>query len=263
MKLADFQPSAARKILVYGAPKTGKTDLVLRLAEKKRLWWLDFEDGIKTVFNSPRIKKEWWDRVEYFRIPDTQILPVAARTMLKIIKGTAQDICHEHGVSGCLKCKQEGKPTSRICLSEFTNDDVLVLDSVTQLSSSAMNDIQKDVISKDIYDKKPDWDDYANQGRILDRIFSIVQQAPFNCVAISHEQMVEMEDKTKKITPIGGTRNYSKDFAKFWDDVVYCEIVNGKHKYATSTGYKNNVTSGSRANIVLEKSENPNLLELF
>ena len=43
------------------------------------------------------------------------------------------------------------------------------------------------------------------------------------------ETMVEMEDKEKKIVPIGGTSNASKVFAKYFDDVVYLELVNKQH----------------------------------
>jgi len=264
MKFADYVPQAARKVLVYGGPKTGKTELVGKLLEKKKLWWFDLEDGAKTLMNNPRIPKEWLDRLEYFRLPDTQVFPVAARTLLHVIKGKEVSICHRHGVVNCVNCKKEAPEAfSAINLSAFTNEDVLVIDSVSQLAASAMNDIQKDVIAKDQFDKKPDWDDYFNQGRIMDRIFSIMQQAPFNVVAISHEQMVEMEDGSKKIVPIGGTSQFSKTFGKYFDDVVYCEVMNKSHRAASSTTYKANVLSGSRTGKEIEKIAGSSLLELF
>jgi AAA domain len=264
VKLQDFQQTAGKKILVYGAPKTGKTELVAKLSAKKKLWWLDLEDGIKTVFNNPRIPKQWIDNIEYFHLPDTQIFPIAARTLLKLVKGGEKNVCHAHGAVDCPICKRDGAGFSAINLSTFTNDDVLVIDSVSQLAASAMNDIQSKVIQADQFDKKPDWDDYFNQGRIMDRIFSIMQQAPFNVVAISHEQMVEQEDKSKKIVPIGGTSQFSKTFAKYFDEVCYCEIVNKKHVVATSSTYKAGVMTGSRTDKTLEKSTSDNpLLELF
>lgn len=263
MKFNDYVPAAARKILVYGPPKTGKTELVLKLAEKKKLWWLDLEDGIKTAINNPRIKPEWLENIELFKIPDTQVFPIAARTLLKIVKGGEKNVCHLHGAVECGICKKDGGTSSAINLSSFTNNDVLVIDSVSQLAQSAMNDIQSKVIQADKFDEKPSWDDYFNQGRIMDRIFSIMQQAPYNVVAISHEQMVEMEDGSKKIVPIGGTSQFSKVFAKYFDDVVYCEIVNKKHKAASSSTYKNNVISGSRSGKEIEKADQPNLLEMF
>lgn len=263
MKLTDYVPAMARKILVYGPPKTGKTELVAGLAARKKLWWFDLEDGIKTLVNNPRIPQSSFANIEVFKIPDTQIFPIAARTLLKVIKGKAVAICHLHGAVGCPICAKDSRPTSDIDLSTFTNDDVLVIDSVSQLAASAMNDIQRKVIEADQFDKKPDWDDYFNQGRIMDRIFSILQQAPYNVVAISHEQMVEMEDGNKKLVPIGGTSQFSKVFAKYFDDVCYTEIVNKTHRVGSSSTYKNNVISGSRSGKELEKMKTPNLLELF
>lgn len=263
MKLTDYQQSAARKILVYGPPKSGKTDFVGQLAATKKLWWLDLEDGVKTLLHSPRMTPAALDNIELLHIPDTQIFPIAARTILKLIKGKAGTICALHGGWDCPICKASGAMMQPIDLSIFTNNDVLVIDSVSQLAASAMNDIQKDVIAKDKFDQKPDWDDYANQGRIMDRIFSILQQAPFNVVAISHEQLVEMEDKKMKIVPIGGTSRFSQTFAKYFDDVVYCEKVNGKHKFATSSTYSNSIVLGSRTGKELDKMESPSILELF
>ncbi len=263
MKLTAYAPSIARKILVYAPPKAGKTDLVGQLAEKKKLWWFDLEDGIKTLLHSPRMKKEWLENIELFRIPDTQTFPIAIQTMLKVIKGGECVICHKHGAVGCGICKAANAPTSSINLSTFTNDDVLVIDSGSQLSASAMNYIQKDIIAKDNYDVKPDWDDYAKQGRILDRVFSIMQQSPFNVVCITHENLVEMEDGKKKLVPIAGTSQFSKTFAKYWDDVVYCDIVNKKHKVASSTTYSGSIVLGSRTGKELEKMETPSLLKLF
>lgn len=263
MKLGDFAPSASRKILVYGPPKVGKTDLVGGLASIKRLWWFDLEDGIKTLLHSPRMKKEWLNNIELFRIPDTQTFPVAIETVLKVIKGGKQSICHAHGTVNCVRCKPLGDAgATTIDVGSFTNDDVLVIDSGSQLSASAMNYIQRELILKDNFDKKPDWDDYAKQGRILDRIFSILQQAPFHVVCITHENLVEMEDGKKKLVPIAGTSQFSKTFAKYFDDVVYCEIVAKKHRAASSTTYSGSVTAGSRTGKELEKSE-PSLLELF
>jgi len=264
MKFDQYIPAAARKILVYGAPKTGKTDLVGGLAAIKKLWWFDLEDGVKTLVSSPRMQKDWFDNIELFRIPDTQIHPAGIETLLKVIKGGIQSVCHTHGVVSCVRCKPLGEQgASTVNLSSFGTNDVLVLDSVSQLAASAMNLIQRDVIMKDNYDKKPDWDDYAKQGRVMDRVFSILQQAPFHVVAISHETLVEQEDGRKKLVPIGGTSQFSKTFAKYFDDVVYTEIVNKRHKAASSTTYSNSIVLGSRSGKVLETADQPSLLELF
>lgn len=263
MKATEYKAKATRKILIYGPPKCGKTVLAASLAAGKRLKWLDLEDGFKSVISSPLIKPEWLENIEYYPLPDTQIFPIACRTLLKLVKGKPGSICHKHGVWDCAICKKDEAPSTLLDMGSFTNDDVLVIDSTSQLAASAMNDIQSKIILADQFDKKPEWDDYFNQGRIMDRIFSILQQAPCNMVAISHEQMVEMEDGSKRLVPIGGTSQFSKTFAKYFDDVVYCEVMNRKHRVYSSTVGKPGALAGSRAGKELEKFENPSLLELF
>lgn len=263
MKLDVYQEHAARKILIYGQPKSGKTDMVGQLAAEKKLWWFDLEDGVKTLLHSPRMKKEWFSNIELFSIPDTAVHPIAVQTLLHVIKGGDCWICHEHGKVNCPICGKTDDKATLININTFTNKDVLVIDSGSQLAASTMNYITLKETQKDNYDYKPDWDDYAKQGRILGRIFSIIQHASFNSVTISHEQLVEMEDKKKKIVPIGGTSEFSKTFAKYFDDVVYCEIVNKNHKYASSTTYSGSIVLGSRTGKELEKMNQPNLLELF
>jgi hypothetical protein len=73
--------------------------------------------------------------------------------------------------------------------------------------------------------------------------------------------MVEMEDGTKKIVPIGGTSNASKVFAKYFDDVIYCEIVNKTHRLVSSSTAKANVLAGSRSGKDLKPGDS--LLNLF
>ena len=75
--------------------------------------------------------------------------------------------------------------------------------------------------------------------------------------------MVEMEDKKMKIVPVAGSSNFSKTFAKYFDSVVYCELVNKNHRFGSSTGYGMNILSGSRNNIATEKLDKPSLLPFF
>jgi hypothetical protein len=261
MKLADYAAISARHILVYGAPKSGKTVAVAQLAKKYRLWWVDLEDGIKSVLNPAVLDPSALANIELISIPDRQTYPMAIETILKIVKGGAQNVCHAHGKANCPQCKTPDLFTS-VDLSKFDNThDILVIDSWSQLSESAMNYIMKTAISQDNFDAKAGWDEYGKQGRILERIGSWLQTAPINVVVISHELMVEMEDKTKKIVPIGGTSNFSKTFAKYFDDVVYTEVINKQHRCISSTIAKPSVLAGSRAGVEIGAGET--LLKLF
>lgn len=263
MKLSEYRAQSARHILVYGPPKSGKTAAVGKLAEKYKLWYFDLEDSVKTLLNPDMMNPEWLNNVELFRIPDKQTYPMGIETMLKVLKGGKSVICHIHGKVSCPVCAKDPLASqATIDINALSVDkDIVVIESYSQLAESAMNYIMRDAIAKDNFDAKAGWDEYGKQGRILERIGSTIQVAPFNIIVVSHETMVEMEDGTKKIVPIGGTSNASKVFAKYFDDVVYCEIVNKSHRLVSSSVAKANVLAGSRSGKDLKPGDT--LLKLF
>lgn len=255
----------ARHILVYGPPKSGKTAAVGKLAERFELDWFDCEDSIKTLRNPALLDPKFLSNINLIRIPDKQTYPMAIETALKVFAGGKKIICHRHGKVTCPICGKD----PQVIFTEVNMDDanpqtdkkVYVWDSYSQLAESAMNYIMRLAISKDDFDAKAGWDEYGKQGRILERIGSTIQASPHNIVVISHELMVEMEDGSKKIVPIGGTSNVSKMFAKYFDDVVYCELVNKTHRLVSSTTAKSNVLAGSRGGVDLKPGDT--LLKLF
>ena len=74
---------------------------------------------------------------------------------------------------------------------------------------------------------------------------------------------IEQEDGKEKLMPVCGTRNYSRTFAKFFDHVIYSELLNKKHKFSSSTTATLNALTGSRTNVALEKEATPDLWEMF
>jgi hypothetical protein len=90
-----------------------------------------------------------------------------------------------------------------------------------------------------------------------------VQAAKCSIVCISHEEEVEMEDGRKKIVPVCGSSKSSRNTAKYFDHVVYCEVKNKKHNVGSSTCFSNNILTGSRTDVQLEDMENPSLLSIF
>jgi len=256
MKLSDFKPSATRKILIYGPPKSGKTALAGTLAATKKLHWFDLESGINTLMQGGYNI----DNIDYYRLPDSQGFPIAVETLIKVVKGGEHKICNLHGKVNCPMCKLP-EQYSVINVDKLGTDDVLVIDSISQLTNSVMNYILKDRMLKDT-DVKPTFDDWARSGLLMDRIFSIIQQAAFNVVAISHETLVEMEDGKKRIVPLAGSSNVSKTFAKYWDDIIYCEVMNKKYRrYSTVESCSVNATVGSRNGTVLNETDS--LAKLF
>ncbi len=96
----------------------------------------------------------------------------------------------------------------------------------------------------------------------MDTFLSHVQQAGFNIVCISHETEAEMEDGKTKLVPTAGTRAFSRNTAKYFDEVVYCEVKNKKHIAASSSLYNGNILTGSRSGTVLEVGE-ASLIPIF
>lgn len=256
MKLSDLPAVTPRRICVYGAPKSGKTQLVSQLSSNFDLLWFDLEQGYNTLRKLPPAMQ---DRIELVKIPDSKNYPIAVETMLKVVSGAAVEICEAHGKVACAICKKDSAPMLLVNLSKLPPTTLLVVDSLTQLANSAMNFITRGKPD----DYKVEWDDYRKQGALMERFLSSIQNAPYNLVCITHEAEIEQEDGRKKLMPVSGTSNFSRNTARYFDDVVYCELKNRKHVAASSTIYSNNILTGSRADVSLESSEVPSLLELF
>lgn len=256
MKLTDKKVSSTHRVLVFGAPKTGKSELAGKLAQQFNLLWFDLENGYTTLLKLPR---EWQERIEIVSIPDTKVFPIAIETMLKVITGARVEICETHGKVSCALCKKEPAPFTTVCLNDLSEDTIVVIDSLTQLSNSAMNHLTKN--QEELY--KPEWSDYRNQGQLLDKFLSQIQQARFNVVCITHETETEMEDGKKKLVPVAGTTSFSRNTAKYFDHVVYCEIKNRAHSFSSSTTASNMVLTGSRTDARIEDDPSHSLLPIF
>ncbi len=258
MKLSQRIANKAHRALVFGPPKSGKTQLVGKLSEKFNLIWFDLENGIDTLKKLPI---EWQERIEAISIPDTRSFPIAIETCLKAIKGAKGTICEVHGKWNCMTCAKtpELTPAITICLNDLGPTDIVVFDSLTQLTNSAISHITKNQPD----DYRLEYDDWGNLGKLMDIFLSHVQQAPFNTVCISHETEAKMEDGKDKLVPTAGTRNFSRNSAKYFDEVIYCEVRNRKHIAASSTLYNGNILTGSRSGSVLETQSEASLIPIF
>jgi adenosyl cobinamide kinase/adenosyl cobinamide phosphate guanylyltransferase len=256
MKLSSRTATKSHRVLLFGAPKSGKTQLAGELATQFNLIYFDLENGIDTLLKLPQ---ESQNRVEVISLPDTRSYPIAIETMLKAIKGGPVDICETHGKVSCAICKKDSKPFTSLTLNTLPLDTIVIIDSLTQLTNSAIAHITKSQPD----DYKLEYNDWANLGKLMDTFLSHVQQAPFNIVCISHETEVEMEDGKNKLVPTAGTRNFSRNTAKYFDEVIYCEVKNRKHIAASSSTYANNILSGSRTGQVLETQANASLIPIF
>jgi hypothetical protein len=270
MNLNEYEQTLGyvpRRICVFGPPKSGKTELVGALAASGyTLHWFDCEDGVKTLLRKDSKARGHLDQIKLFRMPDSQTYPIAFTTILNVVKGLPQHICFEHGAHNCFKCaadekKGEKRQWADIDVRKFGPKDILVIDSVSQLISSIMMFITREQIAKGNDDYKPDWDDWRKQGFLGDRVFGLIQTGNFNCIGISHEEVQKLENGTSRMVPVGGTGNYSKTFAKYWDDIVYVDVVNGAHKAYSAAEPGVSAIVGSRSGKKIDAAKG--LIELF
>jgi hypothetical protein len=97
----------------------------------------------------------------------------------------------------------------------------------------------------------------------MDTFLSHVQQSGFHIVCISHETETEMEDGKMKLVPTAGTKAFSRNTAKYFDEVIYCEVKNKKHIAASSTIYNGNILTGSRSGATLDTQLEASLIPIF
>ena len=254
-KLSTKQHSQTHRVLIFGGPKTGKSQLAGELSEYYNIIWVDMENGHEVLFKLP---EEWQERIELINLPDTRSYPIAVETALKMVKGPVT-ICEEHGKVGCMICKRAEAEVVDVDLNSLDHNSVVVFDSLTQLSNSAIANITKNEAD----DYKLTYNDWGNLGKLLDIFLSHIQQAGYNVIVISHEVEAETEGKKKTLVPVGGTRNFSRNIAKYFDHVIYAERKNKKHVFGSSTQYATNILTGSRTDATIEDLEKPSLLAIF
>jgi len=256
MKLSEKKLSTTHRVIVYGGPKVGKTELVGNLSSDFNLLWFDIENGYSTLTKLPPAQQE---RINLISIPDTRDFPVAIETLLKVFLGARVEICEKHGKVACQLCKKDNLPVTVVELNALDSDTIVVVDSLTQTAVSAIANITKGKGD----DYRYDWEDYRKQGTLMDKLLSNMQQAKYNLCVITHEVEVELEDGRKKIVPAAGTANFSRNTAKYFDHVIYAQVQNKKHAFGSSTTFGVSLVTGSRTDVSIEKEEVPTLLDIF
>lgn len=266
MNLKDLAKQVARvkpnhSILIYGPPKSGKTEFVgtsAKIPELKKIYWFDLENGSETLLKMGLTDEEM-EKIVLIKLPNTRDNPVAIETMLKAFSAkTSIQICEEHGKVGCIHCK--GKGNVPFALSMLGHNDLLVVDSGSELGDSAVSATMK---GRDDM-AKPGWDEYALVGKWLGDILSVMQQAHnTNFVMITHEIAIEGENKQDKLFPLMGTKNFSMRCAKFFGTVVYTHVKLGKHVAGSSSTYRSDVLTGSRVHVKLESAKDLSMREIL
>lgn len=265
MNLDDYNEVRRTKVCVYGPPKSGKTALLAQLAEAGyTLWLMDGENGVKTLMNPEVLKPEFRKNIKLINIPDHRAYPIMFDAVRLVLKGGDAKFCYNHGKVSCPICTKEpgARYSDTINLSKFTDKDIWVIETLTQLSNSAINKITlKNWMKDDEY--KPTWDDFRAQGMYMDEVLGKIQVANVNILVTSHDIDVEKDEKKEKIVPIAGTRNFSKVSAKYFDEIIFVHVLNKKHSVYSSTTYSNSVLTGGRSGIKLEEGNGLSIVDVF
>lgn len=265
MKLDDIDISATgQSAIVYGPPKSGKTDLVVRgLAHQYKVLYIDFENGLSTLMKLPA---ELRKNVEVIRVPDNKDHPTAIHTALHLASGNKALLCIEHGKKDCIECKKAARNSSEDFFEEWNLNEldpkewVVVFDSFTQLTSSANAHVSRNL---DLEKDKLTFDHWRAQGVLLEKFLDYIQYSKFNSVVITHEMGIEQADKTEKLMPSGGTKNFARTVSKYFSHIVYVSVKNAKHNAVSSTTGSRNALAGSRLDAEVDMSHPETMCTLF
>jgi len=247
----------SRSILVYGAPKTGKTRLVgtvAALPSVKRVFWFDGENGAETLLHMG-LSEEALQKVTLFQIPDTRAVPRFIETVLKAFTSkTPVSICDAHGKVGCIECQKAGAGSAEIFIPSLTSQDVVVVDSGSQLGTSALALAMIEAGASP--NAKPSWDEYTVSNGELITILNVMQAAA-TCtfILITHSLPIEEEyNKVKRdrLIPLMGTKALSVNVGKYFGSVILTEVKLKKHTAGSSSTYRADAVTGSRTGVSLE-----------
>ncbi|UNI71226.1 AAA domain containing protein [Aeromonas phage P5] len=244
-------------VLLYGAAKVGKTLDALKLAQWYKILYLDGEKGGEVMM---QLDDALLENIEWVRFKDTRKSPMFIEAMMKFFEGEPIKLCETHGILNCTSCLLKAKDTVKeYKITDYDPKEwIIVTDSLTQLSASASWFITNK--QKVAEGEKFTFDEWRLMGFYLERILASIQAGNNNVIMITHEQGIQQEDETEKLTPSGGTKNFARNNAKYFGTVVYYEISGGQHRKYSVTTDKPKAITGSRLNANVQKD---GLISLF
>lgn len=256
-KATSLATSQEQRVCLFGPPKSGKTQMIAELAKHYKILFFSLENGHSTLLKFP---PEILENIEIIVIRDSKSYPIAAETMLKVIKGDPTKICIEHSKVSCPLCsKNQNAVIEHVHLKALGPEWIVVIDTLTQLTLSFLSHITKG--QEDTY--KLQLDDWGSLKFLMENFLSHIQTARYNVVCITHEEEVKFEDGRSKIVPVGGSSNSSRNTAKYFDHVLYVNLVNKKHVVGSATDYSMSVLTGSRTDVKIEGMKDGTLLDVF
>lgn len=260
MKYTDLAKRQPRHVCVHGLPGSGKSVLATTALEAGyKLFWISLDNGHLVI--EKHVDPKYYPQIEIIVIPDTRDSPLAYKALMNIFKGGRCQICDAHGDMSCIICKNSGASFTTCHLNSLGLDTIVVVDHGTQITRSVEAAIANK--KKDPDDYKLDWDDWAKNKNIHDRILSAIQAANYNVMFLCNSVDVKLEDNTAKIVPWIGTGNYSASASGFFDSVIFCEIMNRKHMFYSKSTSPTSGLCKSRDDVWIEEMKVPSIAPFF
>jgi hypothetical protein len=269
--LEQLAAKTGQTVIVYGPPKSGKTTLVVgQLLRHYKVIYVDLEKGRTTLF---KMDKALLANLDVIAIKDNKDTPMAIDASIKLASGGKRIYCLTHQKLDCVACKTSRDPEVVKYLYEYEfntldpQEYAVVFDSFTQIASSAKAHVGKGLNPPKIGEmpstNKFEFDHWSALGILLEKFLDYVQCASFNVVVITHEMGIEQEDGIEKLMPSGGTKNFARTIAKYFDHIVYCNIRNRKHKAESSTTAENKILTGSRTSVEVSTEDPDSMARLL
>lgn len=244
--------------LVYGQPMSGKTSWVSLFAESYRLHWIDLDGKFQSMYN--HLDQAYWGNIEVYRVTSQPGKPHAANTVSRILKSTSLiKICDAHGEVSCQVCTKSSASFTTFDPTTLTTKDIIVVDNLTTLSESIL---ERHIGFTDEWNfRKPEYSDIAKWRMTLSTFFTYAKSRGCHVIFISHEEEMEQEDGTHKLTPVGATRAFATTMAGKFHHVLHTKFANGKFQITSLAAKDMNAQVGSVSG--LEVKDKDSLLKLF
>ena len=268
-------------ILIFGAPKTGKTRMVASVAEMpsiKRVVWFDTERGIDTLLSGQAgISQEGLAKIEPILFRDTKDVPRVAETLLKAL--TSPSTVHIDQETGKLLPHSTDQSIS-FAYHSLDASTAVVFDTISQAADSVFN---LQLLLYKYKDNRKYWGEFYGD---MNAILSSIQSSSAINILTAQEQIKEgttqeegkrrtvlkATDSAKtsavmvqddKLIPVCGSYAYSMKVAKYVGSLIRLYVERSSYKGVSQPTTIANVLAGSRIGVDISSIANPTISDIL
>jgi hypothetical protein len=282
-KVRTEEVAMKHKFLIYGPPGSGKTQLAATICQVPNIgaiYWLDLEDGLATVITSRKedgsyyFSEEELGKILYIPIPDRTMLDPGTSKLLDIAQDKASNALaarvltrlltsskvQQYDVDAQAIVPQPSDSTISFCLSKLASNDVVVIDSGSQLAHSIFS-LAVEGNPNHEHGKKH-WAEFTTNAVAC---LSAIQAARCTVIMLCHELDIEADPEIRrkaKTVPWFGSAPFSSKVGHYFGTVVRLYTDSGYRSLSTPIT-KLSVQGKSRFNIDSSLLTNPTMVDLL